>query len=173
MASSPATMRSVVVLPQPDGPTKTMNSLSRICRFTSFTACTSPYFLFALRMTTCDMDSTLYRAGKARDIVFDEERICDGDRNRAEQRARHQRPPEEHVAADQLRGDADRHGLLSRRGEEHERVDELVPGEREREDAGRQDAWDRDRNDDVDHRLPARGAVDPRALLQLLRHRLE
>src|SRR6185503_7014525 len=85
MASSPATMRSVVVLPHPDGPTKTMNSLSRICRFTSFTACTSPYFLFALRMTTCDMKSTLYRAGQAGHVVLDEERIRNGDRNRAEQ----------------------------------------------------------------------------------------
>ena len=36
-ASRPAIMRKVVVLPQPDGPTKTMNSLSRICRSTSFT----------------------------------------------------------------------------------------------------------------------------------------
>src|SRR6266436_5897794 len=32
ISSSPATMRSVVVLPQPDGPTSTMNSLSRIVR---------------------------------------------------------------------------------------------------------------------------------------------
>ncbi len=41
MASSPAIMRSVVVLPQPEGPTNTTNSLSRICRFTSMTACTA------------------------------------------------------------------------------------------------------------------------------------
>ena len=40
IASSPAIIRSVVVLPQPDGPTKTTNSLSRISRFTSLTACT-------------------------------------------------------------------------------------------------------------------------------------
>ena len=37
MASRPAIMRSVVVLPQPEGPTKTTNSLSRMCRSTSFT----------------------------------------------------------------------------------------------------------------------------------------
>src|SRR5262252_6757024 len=35
ISSSPATMRRVVVLPQPDGPTRTMNSLSRIVRLTS------------------------------------------------------------------------------------------------------------------------------------------
>ena len=37
-------MRSEVVLPQPDGPTRTMNSPSSICRFRSLTATTSPYF---------------------------------------------------------------------------------------------------------------------------------
>ena len=52
MLSSPATMRRVVVLPQPDGPTSTTNSLSWISRFTSLTACTSSYFLFRLRITT-------------------------------------------------------------------------------------------------------------------------
>ena len=40
IASSPAIILNVVVLPQPDGPTNTTNSLSRICRFTSLTACT-------------------------------------------------------------------------------------------------------------------------------------
>src|SRR5882724_13264194 len=53
ISSSPATMRSVVVLPQPDGPTKTMNSLSRMVRFTSLTACTSSYFLLRSLRTTC------------------------------------------------------------------------------------------------------------------------
>src|SRR5213594_846245 len=38
MSSRPATMRSVVVLPQPDGPTSTTNSWSWISRFTSLTA---------------------------------------------------------------------------------------------------------------------------------------
>ena len=40
IASSPAIILSVVVLPQPDGPTNTTNSLSRICRLKSLTACT-------------------------------------------------------------------------------------------------------------------------------------
>ena len=37
MSSRPAIMRSVVDLPQPDGPTKMMNSLSAISRLKSFT----------------------------------------------------------------------------------------------------------------------------------------
>src|SRR5580765_6226028 len=38
MSSSPATMRSAVVLPQPDGPTSTMNSPSAISRSSESTA---------------------------------------------------------------------------------------------------------------------------------------
>ena len=42
MSSSPAIMRSVVDLPQPDGPTRTTNSWSAMCRLKSFTATTPP-----------------------------------------------------------------------------------------------------------------------------------
>src|SRR3954468_4338670 len=173
-ASRPAIMRSVVVLPQPEGPTKTMNSLSRICRSTSFTTwVVSKNLLSLLRVTSAMIEIPLDRAGEARDVMFDEEGIDDRHRDRAEQRTRHQWPPEEDVAADQLGGDADRHRLLVGRGQEDEGVDELVPAEREGDDAGAQDARHRHRYDDVDHRLPARGAVDAGALLELLRDRLE
>src|SRR5271154_1976242 len=145
IASSPATMRNVVVLPQPEGPTSTRNSLSRISRFTSFTACTSSYILFRFRIRTRAIASSLHRTGETGDVVLDEERVDHGHRDRAEQRARHQRPPKEHVAADQLGSNADRDGLFLRRGEEHQRVDELVPRQREGENAGREDARHRDR----------------------------
>src|SRR5664279_4400864 len=45
ISSSPAIIRRLVVLPQPDGPTRTMNSPSLISRLRSSTARTSPYFL--------------------------------------------------------------------------------------------------------------------------------
>src|SRR5919202_3967656 len=45
ISSSPAIMRNAVLLPQPDGPTRTRNSWSRIWMFRSLTAVTSPYFL--------------------------------------------------------------------------------------------------------------------------------
>src|SRR5579862_8143499 len=46
MSSSPAIMRSAVLLPQPDGPTRTRNSWSWISRFrSSMTAGPSPYRL--------------------------------------------------------------------------------------------------------------------------------
>ena len=38
MSSSPATIRSAVVLPQPDGPTSTMNSPSAMLTLRSLTA---------------------------------------------------------------------------------------------------------------------------------------
>src|ERR1700687_3459197 len=101
MLSSPATMRRVVVLPQPEGPTSTTNSLSRISRFTSLTACTSSYILFKFRIRTRAIASSLHGTGETGDVILDEERVDYRHRDRAEQRTRHQRPPEEHVAADQ------------------------------------------------------------------------
>src|SRR5215468_3908158 len=45
ISSSPASIRSAVDLPQPEGPTRTMNSVSRTWRFRSFTAATSEVYL--------------------------------------------------------------------------------------------------------------------------------
>ncbi len=42
ISSSPAIMRSVVDLPQPDGPTSTMNSRAAMSRLKSMTALTPP-----------------------------------------------------------------------------------------------------------------------------------
>src|SRR5712671_4738411 len=41
-SSSPATTRRIVLLPQPDGPSRTRNSPSAICSETSLTASTLP-----------------------------------------------------------------------------------------------------------------------------------
>src|SRR5688572_14301637 len=124
ISSSPATMRRVVDLPQPEGPTSTMNSLSRMWRLTSFTAWTSSYFLLSSFRTTCAMlispsnripgagktpgsmncvqPSALYRAGESGDVVLDEERVDDRHRDGAEERARHELAPEIDVTPDQL-----------------------------------------------------------------------
>ncbi len=48
-------MRSVVVLPQPEGPTRTTNSLSRISRSTSFTTWVTSNILLSLRILTSAM----------------------------------------------------------------------------------------------------------------------
>src|SRR6266567_8503931 len=131
MLSSPATMRKVVVLPQPEGPTSTTNSLSWISRLTSMTAWTSSYFLLRPRMTTLAICSSLYRPGDAGDVMFDKEGIDESDRDRPQQRTGHQLAPVEHVAPHQLGGDADRHGLLLGRGQKNQGIDELVPRQRE------------------------------------------
>ena len=52
ISSRPAIMRKVVLLPQPEGPTSTMNSLSAMSRSTPRTASTSSYFLMTLRNVT-------------------------------------------------------------------------------------------------------------------------
>src|SRR5213593_1138334 len=191
ISSSPATMRSVVDLPHPDGPTSTTNSLSWMWRFTSLTAWTSSYFLFRSFIITWAIDvsprsecrdgtpccpqraSAFHGPGEAGDIVLDEEGVDESHRDRAQQRPRHERAPEEDVAPDQLGDDADRHRLLLRGGEEDERVDELVPGQREGENSRRQDAGRGDRENDLDHGPHPRGPVDARALFQLFRDRLE
>ena len=49
---SPATMRMVVVFPQPEGPSKTMNSPSEIARDTLSTAVTEPQRLEMLARVT-------------------------------------------------------------------------------------------------------------------------
>src|ERR1035438_3365599 len=81
--------------------------------------------------------SFLDRTGQSRDIVFDEEGVDEGHWQRTEQGARHQRPPLVDVALNELGDDADRDRLDLRGRNEGERIDELVPRQREREDAGR------------------------------------
>src|SRR5438045_3468929 len=61
MSSSPAIMRRQVVLPQPDGPTKTMNSPSRMSRLKSSTALTGPYSLLTCSKDTVAIDRSSSR----------------------------------------------------------------------------------------------------------------
>src|SRR3982751_976517 len=119
------------------------------------------------------MLSALHRSSQSRDVVLDEKRIGNRNRDRSEQGSSHQRSPVEYIAADQLRRDADRHGLLLRRGQEDKCIDELVPRQRESKNAGREDAWNRHWDDDVEHGLPARGSVNAGAFLELLGYCLE
>src|SRR5205823_8647673 len=72
-------------------------------------------------------------AGEAGDVVFHEERINECHRDRPQQGPGHQRPPLEDVAGDELGGQSDGNRLRSRGGQEDERVEVLVPGQREGE----------------------------------------
>src|ERR1041384_4216549 len=55
ISSKPARQRKAVVLPQPEGPTSTRNSLSATSIFKLLTAVTSPYFLTTFSNATLAM----------------------------------------------------------------------------------------------------------------------
>src|SRR3954467_4854191 len=64
MSSRPTIIRSNVDLPQPEGPTRIMNSPSATSMLTSFTAGNpSPYFLTMFFILIEAMGSPLHRAG--------------------------------------------------------------------------------------------------------------
>ena len=69
--------------------------------------------------------------------------------------------------------DADGQRLQLLGGDQHEGEEEVVPRQDEREDGGRDEAGQRQRQHHVPHRLAAMGAVDERCLLQLERNALE
>src|SRR6202008_2107670 len=105
-SSRPAIMRSVVDLPQPEGPTSTTNSLFGMSRLMLRTASTSSYFLTTLRRVTSaifsPLVSSLGRAGgQPRDVVVHQEGVDDERRRGGDQRAGHQHAPLVDVAADQ------------------------------------------------------------------------
>src|SRR3569833_411535 len=112
MSSRPAIMLRVVDFPQPDGPTRMMNSPSAISRATSCTAVVpSGYFLVTLSrtMSATSAHLTLHRAGRqARDDALLEEEHEQDDRNSDDDRRR--------------RDSAGRVLELGRAGEEGQRV---------------------------------------------------
>src|SRR5262245_27728001 len=62
ISSRPAIIRRLVVFPQPEGPTSTMNSPSPISRLRSFTAWKSPYTLLTFSNVTVAMAEPPRRA---------------------------------------------------------------------------------------------------------------
>src|SRR5580693_7534909 len=115
ISSSPAIMRSVVDLPQPDGPTRTTNSSSSISRSMPFTAWTLPSnALYTFRIETCAIPALPLRCAcrQTGEIVILQERIDQDRWRRADDAAGHDLAPREHVALDQVGKDADRHRHL-------------------------------------------------------------
>src|ERR1700730_6055772 len=64
MSSSPATMRSAVVLPHPDGPTRTMNSPSATSRSSSLTAWTPFGYRFVTPLSRSVAIALAERSGR-------------------------------------------------------------------------------------------------------------
>src|SRR5438067_1474944 len=154
MSSRPAIMRSVVVLPQPEGPTSTTNSLSAMSRSMPRTAGTSSYSLNTFRKFTCAIVLTFGGAGgQAGDVVVHQKRVDDERRRGAQQRRRHDLPPVEDVALDERGDDAGRqHQLIDRGGERH-RIEEVRPRHGEGEDGRGDHAGQRHGQEDARQHL--------------------
>src|SRR5207244_12413558 len=81
--------------------------------------------------------SPLYRTRReSGDVVLDEERVDEHDREAAQECRGHQLAPVEGIPADQLAGDPDRHRADGGGVEEQQRIEEFVLRERESADAG-------------------------------------
>ena len=168
-------MRSVVLLPQPEGPTSTTNSLSgmsRLMRAHGFDV------VEALdHVTQRDFGHGVQpfggAGGQAGDVVVHQEGVDDERRRGGDQRAGHQHAPLVDVAADQAGHGADGEHLLVRRIEERHRIDEGRPRHGEGEDRRGDDAGQRHRDEDLEQHLHVAGAVDQRRLVELLGDRLE
>src|SRR5690242_3308956 len=119
-SSRPATMRKVVDLPQPDGPTSTTNSLLGMSRLMPRTASTLSKRLVTFRNATSAMALALFSAfggpcSQAGDIIVHQEGVNHERRCRSHQRAGHQHAPLVDVGANEARHRADGEDLLVRR----------------------------------------------------------
>src|SRR3954468_11316474 len=150
MSSRPTIIRRSVDFPQPDGPTRIMNSPSATSIDTSFTAGKpSPYFLTMFFIWMAAIGSTLHCAGgeTGNDSALEQQ---DDDDHRA--RHDHRRGGElGERGVERIGPDEERHlgghrpRLRGRRQRDGEH--ELVPGEEEREDRRREHAPRRPRHD--------------------------
>src|SRR6202012_677349 len=184
MSSSPATIRSAVVFPHPDGPTSTMNSPSAISTDRSFTAwkpfsytllilsrltvaTTTPSRALARDRWTC---SSLYRArGQAGDHELSEDEDQDADWNDRDHTGREDGSVGDLEVTAEL-GDADRDGPVVVAAVERQRHQELGPAGGEAEDARGEQARQGLRQDDRPHGARRSRGVDPAGLLHLLRY---
>src|SRR3954453_18370250 len=137
MSSRPTIIRSSVDFPQPEGPTRIMNSPSWTSMLTSLTAGNpSPYRLTMFLMSISAMRSPLHGAGgQPGDDLSLEEQDDDDDRDGDHHGGGGQQPVRrvERVRSDeegQLRRHRPGRGRRGQRDREHE----LVPGEEERQD---------------------------------------
>src|SRR4051794_24137888 len=180
MSSSPAIIRSAVDFPHPDGPTRIMNSASRISRLMCLTASKpSGYRLTTSSNSISAMSvrllSALDRArGQAGDDALLEQQDEEDQRDR-DHHGRGRDAAERHLVLGRAGEERDRrrHGArLGRRREGHGE-EELVPRADEREDAGGRQSRCGQRDDDLAERLEMGRAVDERRLLEIPRDLLE
>src|SRR6185312_2246874 len=155
-------MRKVVVLPQPEGPSRQTTSPAATSRSTWSTAVRSPKTLVSLSSAIVDIASPLDRAegDAAQEMMLQQERHDDDGHEEQRLDRRQQAPAHADVAADGL-GHGDRHrARFDAREQQGEQ--ELVPGEDEAEDGSGGQAglhlWQADAEEDA----PFRAAVHAR-----------
>src|SRR3954462_4743730 len=137
-ASSPASIRSAVVFPEPDGPTSTMNSPSAISSDSERTAATAPKRLETSANVTRAISGSsrayppegplaLDRPGQhPADEVALQEHVEHDDRQRHDHRPRGEQREVRRVAAREER-QPERRGAQRLLRDHHEREQELVP----------------------------------------------
>src|SRR5882762_5980091 len=162
-------MRSVVVLPQPDGPTSTMNSPASTVRFRSSTAVSAPNSLCTPSNFTWDCTSAPHRAAEAERAaeVAGHEQVKQDHRQREQEREDCEVAElEESVRAHEV-VDLDRTGLVVRVAVQHEGDDESAPRVDERVDRGDRDAREGERKHELSQDAESARSVDGRCMFEL------
>src|SRR5712692_6885955 len=133
-AGAAAGLPQAALSPSPNTPTPRTRKIQRrvtVVGFTgSFTGSTShaPF-------STALFDRT---ARNALDKIVEEKVVENGDGHPGQECPGHQRPPEVHIAANQVGDDAERHRLFGRARHERRGIDVFLHREREREDRDRE-----------------------------------
>src|SRR5438552_3252920 len=177
--SRPASMRSSVDFPQPDGPSSTRNSRSGTSRLTLLTA----VFVPNVRVTRSSLidamavdpifASALDAAGghAGHHVALDEQIENDG-RQRVHQADRHHRVHRRAQLADESR-EADRGGAQTLVADQRLREDVFVPAVEESDDRGRGERWRDQRKDDADYDIETRATIDTRRFFDVDRHAVD
>ena len=167
-------VRSSVLLPQPDGPTSTVNSPSGMSRSMPRTACNAAVAL--VQSGDLDVGHGVDPFPHPRTAPSVRPRTRWRLRQHAEHDRRHQRDDGERARLAILRALEAEEGAEDRRQREgvaagqDQGEEELGPAGDEGEHRRRDDAGRGERHGDAPEGLPARAAVDQRRLLHRLRH---
>src|SRR5450631_1608008 len=168
--SSPATMLSSVDLPQPDGPTSTVNSPLSMSRLIPFNTSRLAYRFDRPRMLNAAMMPPSFQGpcGEASQEISSAKQIHQQRRQRGDQHRRallaiHRLAGDRRAQRDQRGGDR----LLPTRGK-GDAIEELVPDPGKLEDHGHDQDRGRERQDDPPENPEEAGAVDARRFQEVL-----
>src|SRR5215813_2959808 len=163
IGSSPASKRSAVVLPDPDGPTRTMNSPSLISRSSASraggvslanTRVADTYFTLATGDLQ-SLDRSHRQAADQRALGYPAD---DDDRHRGDRGRRRQMGDEQAFSANAA--DQEHRDGLGVRGRQVDREEELVPREDDADECGRDHTGQHNGQDHAAHLPDPPGAVE-------------